>query len=280
MTASASAVRQIKAYLEGTERQDQPQNIHTDSVAAGMGFKGGLVYGTSVFGWATPLILDALGTEWLRDGWAEVQILRPVYKDEDLTIMLTSIGDGTVQIAATGPEGKPRVSATAGRGTGAWVATHRRSQRLTPEPRPNPRPLLTLDTAPVGADLPMLQARAHDYLTDMFNEASTHGHGPLVLDGREVQSPASILGRMTWYTHACWDYPGPSLHARSFVQFVDVLGIDEPVRIAGNLSAAYEKNGNHYGETDGVLYGADGREIALTRHSSIFLVASRQPPAS
>lgn len=280
MTAPATAVRQITAYLEGTDRQDQPQNIHTDAVAKEMGYKGGLVYGSSVFGWATPLILDALGTEWMRNGWADLQVLRPVYNGEVLTISLTPAGDGAYRVEAVGPEGKPRIAATAGLGRGAWVAGHTRSQRLTVEPPPDPRPMLMLETAPVRTDLPMLQAQARDRLANMFNEATTHGHGPLIVDGREVQSPASICGRMTWYTHAVWDYPGPSLHARSFVQFLDVLDIDEPVTVAGHLSNAYEKNGNHYGETDGIIFGADGREVALTRHTSIFVVAKRPPSAT
>jgi hypothetical protein len=41
------------------------------------------------------------------------------------------------------------------------------------------------------------------------------------------------------------------------------------------LSGAYERNGNHYAETDGVIFGADGREVALTRHTSIFQAAKR-----
>ncbi len=277
MTAPTTAVRQITAYLEGTDRQDQPQNIHTDAVAKEMGYRGGLVYGSSVFGWATPLILDALGADWMRNGWADLQVLRPVYNGEDLTISLTPAEDGAYRVEAAGPEGKPRIAATVGLGRGSWVGSHTRSQRLTVEPLPDPRPMLLLETAPVGADLPMLQAKARDRLANMFNEASTHGHGPLIVDGREVQSPASICGRMTWYTHAVWDYPGPSLHARSFVQFLDVLDIDEPVTVAGHLSNAYEKNGNHYGETDGIIFGADGREVALARHASIFVVAKRPP---
>lgn len=278
MTVSGRAVRRITAYLEGTDRQDQPQNIHTDSVAKEMGYRGGLVYGTSVFGWATPLILDALGKDWMRSGWADLHILRPVYAGDELTITLTPADGGTYGVEATGSAGKPLVAATVGAGRAPWVAEgHTRSRRLTPEPLPDPRPMLVLETAPIGTDLPMLQARARDRLANMFDEASTHGHGPLLLDGREVQSPASICGRMTWYTHAVWDYPGPSLHARSLVQYLDVLDIDEPVTVAGNLSNAYEKNGNHYGVTDGVLFGADGREIALTRHASIFMVKKRQP---
>jgi hypothetical protein len=129
----------------------------------------------------------------------------------------------------------------------------------------------------------MLRAEARDRLTTMFDEATSRGRGLLVVDGRPVQSPAAILGRMTWYVHAVWEYPGAALHARSLVQYLDVLDFDETVTVAGHLSGTYERNGNHYAETDGVIFGADGREVALTRHTSIFQAAKRAPasdPAS
>lgn len=275
MPSSAPRVREIVTYLEGTARQDQPTNLHTDVAAQKMGYRGGLVYGTSVFAWATPLVLESLGTEWMRDGWADLRILRPVYAGEALTITLAPDEDGGQRVEATGPEGKVRVGATVGRGRGPWLAAHQRSRRLTPEPAPDPQPRLTLATAPVGSDLPMLRAEGRDRLANLFNEASTRGNGPLILDGRTVQSPASVCGRMTWYTHAVWDYAGPALHARSQVQYLDTLEIDEPVTVAGRLTNAYERHGNHYCETDGIVFGADGREVALTRHTSIFHVAQR-----
>ncbi len=275
MTASPSRVRQITTYLEGTGRQDQPKNLHTDAAARDLGYRGGLVYGSSVYAWATPLIVDVLGDAWLRSGWADLRILRPIYAGETLTITLSETVDGSHLAEARGPEGKVRVAADVGLGTGAWVAGHHRSQRLIPEPAPDPRPRITLETAPVGSDLPMLQVEAHDRLARMFREATNRERGPLLVDGREIQSPASICGRMTWYVHAVWDYPGAALHVRSQVQHRGLLDIDEPVCVAGHLHSVYDRNGNHYAETDAVIVGAGGHEAALIRHTSIFQAARR-----
>ncbi len=275
MTSLATAEHRFRAYIEGTERADQPENIHTDAVAREMGYEGGLVYGTSVYGWAVPLIRRMLGDEWLRSGWADFFVRRPVYGGDELCIRVEDSGRGHWTLAALGPDGKARIEGTLGRGTGEWVAGHRRSTRLVAGPAPDPRPRITLEGAPVGQDLPALAAPAHDRLSRMFQEATEHEDGPFMVEGRHCQSPAALTGRMTWYVHAIWDYAGPALHARSQVQYLGLAGIDEPLTVAGRLSAAYDRNGHHYTETDGVILGADGREIALTRHASIFRVAKR-----
>jgi hypothetical protein len=275
MTTPSALRRDITAYINGAEREDQPENIHTDKVAREMGYKGALVYGTVVYAWSVPLIREALGDEWMRSGWADIHIRRPVYSGDDLTITLEPGEGDAYQLAATDPEGKARITAALGNGTGEWVADHRRSRRLTVEPLPNPRPRITLETAPIGQDLPRLQAEAHDRLGKLFQEATEHGYGPLTVGGREVQSPATVTGRMTWYVHAVWDYAGPAIHSRSQVQYLDFVGVDEPVSVAGHFVDAYEMNGHHYSITDGTVFGADGREVALTRHSSIFKVAPR-----
>ncbi len=137
--------RRLTAYLDGADRDDQPENIHTDAVAREMGYRGGLVYGTTVYAWATPLILEALGEDWLRDGWADLQVRRPLYAGDDLTIRLEEADGGAFELSAVCEDGRPRLLGTVGRGRGPWLADHVRSQRLEVEPHPDPRPRITLD---------------------------------------------------------------------------------------------------------------------------------------
>lgn len=274
--SAAVAERLVRAYITGTEREDQPENIHTDRVAREMGYRGGLVYGTQVYGWAIPLIVDALGEEWARDGWADFHVRRPVYGGDLLRIRLECGAAGEWSLVAHGEDDRPRIEGKVGRGIGAWVASHHRSIQTGPVAAPDPRPGIALETAPVGQDLPVLSAPAQDRLSRMFQEATEHDAAPFTVGGRHCQSPAALTGRMTWYVHAIWDYAGPALHARSQIQYLAVAGIDEPLTVAGHLAAAYDRNGHHYAETDGIIRGADGRELALTRHASIFRVAKRE----
>lgn len=263
------------AYLDGAGAEDQPENLHTDKAARELGFQGGLVYGTSVFAWSVPLILEAAGADWMRDGWIDLHIRRPVYAGEALNMRVQSGDSGAYELSVKGPEGKDRVTATFGRSRGAWVSEHVSSQRTAVEPEPSPRPRITLASAPVGEDLPTLQAHPNDRLGRLFAEAARRVGAGDTFDGRAVQGPASISGRMTWYVHAVWDYAGPALHARSQVQYLDLAGADEPVTVAGHLTEAFERNGNHYAVVDGVIRGADGRKVALARHTTIFKVAPR-----
>ena len=80
---------------------------------------------------------------------------------------------------------------------------------------------------------------------------------------------------MTWYVHAVWDYAGPAIHTRSQVQHIGAGEAGETVSVAGHFRDAFDRNGHHHSTTDGIVFGADGREIALTRHGSIFKVAKR-----
>ncbi len=277
MTAPATRERSLVAYMAGADREDQPENIHTDKVAQAMGYRSALVYGTTVYAWSTPLIVEALGDDWMRNGWADLSIRRPTYAGERLRITLAPGNPGVFVLAARGDDGGEKITGVVGRGTAAWSLDHMRSKRLEVEPLPDPRPVITLASAEAGKDLPCLRAEPRDRLAGLFDEATEFERGPLLAHGRRVLSPAAITGRMTWYVHAVWDYAGPALHTASQVQYVDFADPDEPLTVAGHLRDVYERNGHHYSITDGVIFGGDGREVALTRHSSIFRVAKQEP---
>lgn len=276
MTAR-TAERRITAYMEGVDRTDAPDNIHTDAGARKMGYDGGLVYGTTVYAWATPLILEVLGERFLSGGWADFFVKRPAYVGDDLTIRLEQQGEDVYSLVALGEDGKSRIEGSVGLGACPTLDDHVRSRRIGIEPTPDPWPRITLEGAPIGEDLPHLESTAQDRLARMFTEATEHEVGPLTVGDRRVLAPAAISGRMTWYVHAVWDYNGPAIHTRSQVEYRGLAGWDEPVSVAGHFLDAFERNGHHHSTTDGIVLGADGREIAITRHGSIFKVAPRTP---
>ena len=59
----------VDAYLDNDDSPDITNPIHSTEVAKAYGFAGPLVGGVTVWGWATDTILEALGEEWLEDGW-------------------------------------------------------------------------------------------------------------------------------------------------------------------------------------------------------------------
>ena len=97
-TIAVPLERRLTAYYEGSSRTDQPENIHTDLGAKRMGYRGGLVYGNQVFGWATPLLIEALGSDWVRDGWADLRVVRPVYVGDELEFRVTPVEGGAAEM--------------------------------------------------------------------------------------------------------------------------------------------------------------------------------------
>ena len=77
------AARRLIAFLDGLDSPDISNPIHSTAVAGQYGFKGALVGGVTVYGWATPPILEVLGDRWLNDGWADAAFRQPVYPGED-----------------------------------------------------------------------------------------------------------------------------------------------------------------------------------------------------
>ena len=76
----------VVAYLGNEDSPDISNPIHSTEVAEAYGFSGPLVGGVIVWGWATDTILEALGENWLGDGWAEYSFRQPTFPGDKLKI--------------------------------------------------------------------------------------------------------------------------------------------------------------------------------------------------
>ena len=61
---------QVIAFLGNDDSPDISNPIHSTEVAKQFGFSGPLVGGVTVWGWAPPTIIEAVGEDWLNHGWA------------------------------------------------------------------------------------------------------------------------------------------------------------------------------------------------------------------
>src|SRR3546814_647385 len=112
MTASR-AERRLTATLDTPDdRRAISNEIHSTDGAKDYGYRAALVGGATVFGWATPAILDALGEGWLAHGWAEAAFRRPTYPGDELTVVVAPV-EGTSpqswELHIVGPDGHDRV---------------------------------------------------------------------------------------------------------------------------------------------------------------------------
>ena len=265
----------LQAYMRDRDDTSQENLIHSDSGARAYGYSGALITGSVVYAWCVPTILEALGADWMREGWAELDFRRPVYPDDAVTVRIDPSDAEGHPFTVTGALDAVCISGAVGTGRGAWIRDHVQAQAGTPVPPPEPRPVLRLAEAPVGQDLPAL-------LTPTSSEGARrpeelrpqHGRVPLLVDGEALVSPAYLAGRMSWYMHSLYDYEGPSIHVASRIQHLDVVRAGSPLAIAGHLREAFERKGHHYAVVDGSMY-VDGRLVVLARHTVIFKVGSR-----
>ena len=60
--------------------------IHDDTVARQYGFRGGLVPGISVYAYMTYPLVHNFGAAWLTQGTARVQLAKPIYEGDQVTV--------------------------------------------------------------------------------------------------------------------------------------------------------------------------------------------------
>jgi acyl dehydratase len=265
--------RRITAFMEDPDNMNIGNVIHANQGAREYGYKAALVGGVTVYGWTVPAVLQALGPEWLDDGWVDVSFRRPTYPGDEMTARVTE-RDGGFDLTMTNQDGETCLSGEVGLGKALWFADLRSPSRRAAEPRPPETPQLTLEVAPVGQDLrpmavPLSKEDAASFAREreQDDDAAYRGDTPRI-------HPGWLAARMTPLIHHSYTY-GPAIHARSHIQNLAPAFAGQKVTVAGNFREAFERKGHSYGIVDGVILSEDGRELARLRHTTIFEVAKR-----
>lgn len=271
--SSPAAERRITAFLDGPDDLSVPNIIHSTEGAAAYGYRGALVGGVTVYGWAAPALLDALGERWLDDGWVDVNFRHPVYPGDRMTARVQA-ESGTFALTMENQDGSLCLSGSAGLGRAPWLDEITVPIRRAPEPSPPELPELTMATAPVGQDLrpmsvPLTAAEAVEYALEKQQDA----HVRWIDDGPRIH-PGWLAGRVTRLIHYSYNY-GPSIHTRSQIQHLAPAHAGQTLTVAGRFVEAFERKGHQYAIVDGLILGQDGAELARLRHTTIFRVAKR-----
>jgi acyl dehydratase len=259
--------RRITAFMEDPDNMNIGNVIHANQGAREYGYRAALVGGVIVYGWTVPAILQALGPQWLSDGWVDVSFRRPTYPGDEMTARVSERDDGLFELAMTNQDGETCLSGELGLGRAPWLDELRLPARLLAEPRPDSLPQLTPEVVPVGQDLrPMAvpiskdEARAFAIEQEREEEPLFTGESPLI-------HPGWIAGRMTRLIHHSYNY-GPAIHARSQIQNLAPAEAGQTVTVAGHFVDAYERKGHNYGVVDGVILSEAGRELTRLRWST------------
>src|SRR5262245_22440778 len=81
--------RQVRARNLARESANR---IHDDDVARSLGYVGGLVPGTTVYGYLTGPVIAAWGLDWLARGTARLTLRQPLYDGDDVELTSRPLG--------------------------------------------------------------------------------------------------------------------------------------------------------------------------------------------
>lgn len=275
MTANRFAENVVTAFLDGPDNPNIPNAIHSTEGAKDYGYQAALVGGVTVWGWATPTILELLGERWLEDGWAMVRFRRPTYPGDELTVRVDEPdADGAHEFRLTKADGENALVGTVGLGKAAWLEELAQPQRRTAEERPAELPQMTLDLARAAGDIrPMATAITAEEAREFALEKQRTTL-PLFLGEQPRVHPGWIAGRPIRLLHHTFDY-GPAIHAGSHIQHLAPFESGQTITQTARIVDAYERKGHHYAVVDCLLMGEDGTELVRVRHTTIFQVAKR-----
>ncbi|MDA0353512.1 MAG: hypothetical protein O3A10_15085 [Chloroflexi bacterium] len=273
-TANRFAENVVTAFLDGPDDPTISNAIHSTQGAKDYGYQAALVGGVTVWGWATPTILESLGERWLDDGWALVRFRRPTYPGDELTVRVDETAEGGHTFRMTKPSGDNALVGELGLGKAPWFDEITEPERRTAEERPAKLPRLTLDLAhstdqmrPLATPISEADAREYGVEKQRTSDPRFIGAHPLV-------HPGWIAGRMTRLMHHSFDY-GPAIHSSTHVQNLARFESGQTVTSIGRLADAFERKGHHYAVLDAKLIAEDGTELTRIRHTTIFQVAKR-----
>jgi acyl dehydratase len=274
MTEASAAQLKMTAFLGNEDSPTIRNAIHSTQGAKEYGYKAALVGGATVFGWATPLIIEVLGQGWLDRGWAELAFRRPTYPGDEITIAVEG-GPQAATVSITGEDGAVRIAGDLGCGIAPWLDdVLLRTPMRAPEPAMEVHPRLTHEIAPVGRELAVL-GRV-DTIEDVHEYASRkqRSEDPLFVGDRPRLHPGWLVNRPTSTLHHSFDY-GPAIHVRTHLQIFEPVYAGEPLVTTATFRETYERKGHHYGAYDCTTYSEEGRELVRQRHTTIYEVAKR-----
>ena len=281
MTTGSRIEHEIEAYLPNEDSAEISNPIHSTEVAASFGFRGALIGGVTVWGWATPAILEAIGDGWLSRGWAEFAFRQPTYPGDTLRIVVEpASGDESSawSVTMTNQDGVDCVRGTVGLGDAEWLDEFTTPELMTAAPSPDPKPPLVIDTAPVGEDWLPLAVDATADLAREFAREQQHLADQRFVGETPLLHPAWTAGWAEALMRHNVTIPS-SMHTRSRVQHLAPIPAGQTVTGGAHFLEAYERRAHHFANYDVLVRGEDGSDLARLRHWTVFRIATPEERA-
>ena len=281
--------RSITAFLDGEDSLEIDNIIHSTAGAAQFGFSGALVGGVTVYSWAVPALIEALGEAWLDSGWIDFRLRRPVYPGDEITTRVTSPshadgpseaqdfpqGSSQVEFTMSKESGEVCIAGSAGLGTADFYSDLAVAQNRVAVPPADPPTLLTPENLPIGEDLPAMAVPmsiddAAAYADQFARDSDSRWRG----DGARLH-PGWIAGRCVRLTKHTYDYPA-GIHAGSQIQMLAPALAGQTLVVSGHVTDGYRRKRHEYCLLDVTVSDESGRDIARLRHRTIYQVGGNE----
>ena len=237
--------------------------IHADDVARRYGFRGGLVPGVTVYGYAAHAVLQALGPRWVERGVTRLRFLTPCYDGEELVVSVT----GSEFVVTAGERncvaGSASLSdAEPGRGEVPSIPA-------APAPEPEDRPGASEDSLEPGTVLGSV-ALATDaatmaaYLTRIAEPSRLYAEEGIVHPALLLEGANRVL--MVNVVLPAW------LHVESEVRHLRAVLVGEDVEVRARVAELFERKGHHFVRLN-VVWLAGAEPVVAAQHTAIWQLA-------
>lgn len=242
--------------------------IHSDAEAARWGFRGGLVPGVTLYGYACHVLLEALGSEWVECGSTRVRFVAPCYHAEEVVVgTQAGPGDplpfsvmsgkrtcvvGSASLVDVGPGGVGQLPIPA-------------ATAPEPEDRPGASDTsLAVGTVLGSVRLPTDVASADGYLTKVGELSSTYAVQDILHPGVLLEGANQVL--MANVVLPAW------LHVESEIRHRRTVVVGEPVDVRARVADRFARKGHQFVGLD-VAWVAGDETVATARHVAIWQLA-------
>lgn len=214
------------------------QGIHNDEVAAGLGYRGGLVTGHAIISCVMDHAQARWPGRWTSAGSLRMWFGRPVYDGDD---MYVTIGDdGTVAVTTGSAGSSPRATGKiADLSQSVFSGTRR---RFPPAP---PRPQWL--TPEVAASTDALGSA--DFVVDEEAYRAQLSAIGLAPGCSGLIDATGIAYLYRWYvphSRANFSTDQPIIHAGSELEWYRPVAFGEPISVRGRVDRAYSRRGVRY----------------------------------
>jgi hypothetical protein len=251
-------IHEIVAFNTATNSDNK---IHDNTVAAALGFGGGLVPGVDVYAYLCQPALALWGRRFLDSSRVSVRFDSAVYDGEATQIRSEVDDDGVLRAGAHSPNGL-RATLEA-RLLDDRPAPPLTSETPTSDLRPPASPEVLRTNVALGSYTTRLEAdQQAAYLHDVRDPLSPVSDLGAVHPGWLLRQANYLLSRNVTL--------GPWIHVGSIINHLAPAPLGQDLSVQGFTKQCFERKGHRFVELAVVIYGPDGQACCAVDHTAIY----------